>query len=65
MNVHDVLRVPVHDCVLEVEPLQICHRGRFNLFRESEGATNLDELRQIEPDEQQLLRRIQELYGRR
>jgi hypothetical protein len=51
---HDVLGMPVHHSVLEVEPLQVRDRGRLDLFREAKVAAELGDLGHVQLDEQML-----------
>lgn len=55
MDSHDVLGVPVHDCILEVETLEKCDGSRFYLLGKFEGGTQLGDLGDIESDEEKLL----------
>lgn len=38
-DTHYILRMPVHDGVLQIKPLEIAHSSGFHLFRESKVAT--------------------------
>ena len=51
--------MPVHNCVLEIESFEIGHRSSLYLLWESEMATELRDLANIELHEQVLFVRIQ------
>lgn len=38
-DAHDILRVPIHHSVFQVETFQVADSRRFDLFREAEEAT--------------------------
>ena len=38
---HHILWMPIHDCVLEIESLEVCDRSGLYLFGETEMATKL------------------------
>lgn len=60
MHSHDVLRMVVHDCVLQVEPLKVGHSRSFHFLRESKMATKLRYLACIKLYKEDLLVRSEE-----
>jgi hypothetical protein len=54
-NIHDILRMPIHHSILEVETFDISHRGRFHLLGESKVTTKLANLCQVVFDKQNFL----------
>jgi len=62
LTVHDVLRVPVHHCVRQIEAFDVCGCRRLNFLWEAEVATELNYLSQIVSDQQEFFIRSQEQY---
>ena len=46
--------MPVHDGVLEVEPLEVSHGGRFDFFGETKVTAQLRDLAHIQLDQETL-----------
>lgn len=36
LGLHDVFRVPIHHCIIQIESLDVSHSCSFNLFVEAE-----------------------------
>lgn len=58
---HDVLGMPVHHRVLEVETFQVGYSSRLDFFGEVEVATQLRYLADIQFDEEELLVSVEEM----
>ena len=60
-GVHNVLGMPIHHGVLEVETFQISYSSRLDLFGEAKVATQLRYLGDIQFDEEELLVSVEEM----
>ena len=60
-GLHDVLGMPIHHSVLEVETLQVSYSSRLDFFGEAKVATQLRYLGDIQFDEEELLVSVEEL----
>ena len=60
-GLHDVLGMPIHHGVLEVETFQVGYSSRLNFFWEAKVSTQLRYLGDIQFDEEELLVSVEEM----
>lgn len=60
-GLHDVLGMPIHHGVLEVETLQVGYSSPLNFFGEAKVATQLRYLGNVQFDEEELLVSVEEM----